>query len=445
MSEQTKPEFQNSSYFILPLKIDNPYRLSAFLRNSSNWEEKLDAFELQYLMFYAREMTDPEDERFRMYRYKESESLRIYLFDDNVTDPGKAPTLGDISLYVFGKEISFLEFQVFYNEMDIKGILQFISSFRGLRNPKEYPEGSDSIILRDAVKKILPAEDSGTVLCFSNPSEYKTQANIFTMYHNPQPSNKESNKSTDQVTKKDNQDKENRSICCRLAHGYKSVIPSDEDAARGYDKCLHLNTSEYWGICPDGIAYVKRSRPSQNNYENLRKDFHFMYLLLLNQRFAAISFIEAINECSRNEKARKGITDVYRRVVELRTRYSFRVISDDFFVQTVYSTGYQVLEIDALLKDLEDANGQFNELSRVSEKRVEHFVIVVSLLAAVSAFADLAAYREMFRSEHPPYGSLLLIPFLALVFICIFWSSIKRKLKLDILWIMIKERLRKRE
>ena len=420
MSEQTKPEFQNSSYFILPLKIDNPYRLSAFLRNSSNWEEKLDAFELQYLMFYAREMTDPEDERFRMYRYKGSESLRIYLFDDNVTDPGKAPTLGDISLYVFGKEISFLEFQVFYNEMDIKGILQFISSFRGLRNPKEYPEGSDSIILRDAVKKILPAEDSGTVLCFSNPSEYKTQANIFTMYHNPQPSNKESNKSTGQVTKKDNQDKENRSICCRLAHGYKSVIPSDEDAARGYDKCLHLNTSEYWGICPDGIAYVKKSKPSYIDYEHLCKDFHFMYLLLLNQRFAAISFIESINECGRNEKTRKGITDVYRRVVELRTRYSFRVISDDFFVQTVYSTGYQVLEIDALLKDLEDANGQFNELSKERETRIERFIFAVTLLALVSAFADLAAYLQMFHASNPHFWSLGILLSVLFILLLIF-------------------------
>ncbi len=432
MGDQTKTEFQNSSYFILPFKIDNFDRLMAFLRSEeSKWKEQ-DGFVLQYLMFYAREMTDSDDERFQMYRYteKESEPLHIYMFDDNVTESGQAPTLGDISLYIFGKEISFLEFQVFYNNMDSKGILQFINSFRSLRNPEKLPEKLNCKRLKDAVETILPAEGSGTVLCFSNPSEVKMQANIFTMLYNANSSDK---------------DKENKSLCCRLAHGYKSVIPDAEDAARGYDKCLHLNSSEYWGICPDGIAYVKRSRPSQNNYENLRKDFHFMYLLLLNQRFAAISFIEAINECSRNEKARKGITDVYRRVVELRTRYSFRVISDDFFVQTVYSTGYQVLEIDALLKDLEDANGQFNELSRVSEKRVEHFVIVVSLLAAVSAFADLAAYREMFRSEHPPYGSLLLIPFLALVFICIFWSSIKRKLKLDILWIMIKERLRKRE
>ena len=424
MSEQTKPEFQNSSYFILPLKIDNPYRLSAFLRNSSNWEEKLDAFELQYLMFYAREMTDPEDERFRMYRYKGSESLRIYLFDDNVTDPGKAPTLGDISLYVFGKEISFLEFQVIYNDMDIEGVLKFVNSFRNLRNPEELPDGSDCKRLKDAAEIILPAKESGTILCFSNPSEVKMQANVFTMYYNPKKysnpkSNdaKPSNKASNQVTKKNNQDKENRSICCRLAHGYKSVIPSDEDAARGYDKCLRLNTSEYWGICPDGIAYVKKSKPSSFDYEHLRTDFHFMYLLLLNQRFAAISFIEAINECSRNEKARKDIKDVYRRVVELRTRYSFRVISDDFFVQTVYNAGYRVLEIDALLKDLEDANGQFNELSKERETRVERFIVAVTLLALVSAFADLAAYLDMFSAPKPHLWSLgiLLIAFIILM------------------------------
>lgn len=413
MNEQAV-KIKNSSYFILPLKINDFSKLLAFLRSEKNkWTLEPDGFKTKYLMFYAGKMNEDGDDRFQMYRYAEPEKLHIYMFEDKFSDSGKIPILGDISFYVFGKEIGFLEFQVFYGDMSDGDIAKFVYSFRSLRNPKTLPEESDCKRLKEAAEDILPAENSGTKLCFSNPSEVKMQANVYTM-----------------LGIDDLSDDESKSICCRIAHGYRTVSTSDGDAESDYDKCLHLNTEEYWSICPDGIAYINnysKKRYSPYTYENLRIDFHFMYLLLLNQRFAAISFIEAISECSRNEKARKGITDVYRRVVELRTRYSFRVISDDFFVQTVYSTGYQVLEIDALLKDLEDANGQFNELSKERETRVEHFVMAVTLLALVSAFADLATFLGFFKWHQPHWWSLGILLIAIIIILLLIFKPLKRR------------------
>ena len=374
-------EFQNSSYFILPLKIDNFDRLMAFLRSEeSKWKEQ-DGFKTNFLMYYAGKMNEPADDRFRIYRYTEKENLYIY-YGGKAADPGKGPTLGDISLYVSGKEISFLEFQVFYGDMSVDEIASFVYSFRRLRKLRKLLGQTDCNNQKDAVEDILPAEKSGVDFCFSNLSDIKKQANIFTILNIPGLS-----------------DEDSRNKCGRIAHGYKTVAPSDVDAASAYDKCLHLNAIEYWGICPDGLAYINNTSKEKlfsYAYDYLCNDYHLMYLLLLIQRFTAISFIETISQFGRTDKASPEIEDVYRRVVDLRTKYSFRVISDDFFVQTVYSTAYQILEIDALLKDLEDANGQFNELSRVREKRVEQFVIAVSLLAAFSAVADLAAFLGLF-------------------------------------------------
>ena len=135
-------------------------------------------------------------------------------------------------------------------------------------------------------------------------------------------------------------------------------------------------------------------------------------LLLLNQRFSAISYIEKISRLGKDVKEREKISEIYPNVVDLRTHYSFRVISDDFFVQTVYSNTYQVLEIDALLKDLDDANGQFNELSKKREKSVENFVKTLSLLAAFSAVTDLAAYLDMLPGAVPKVLSFIIVVFI---------------------------------
>ena len=407
-----KPEFENSSYFILPLKIDSPEKLKAYLR-SSKWkeerkeEEHSRAFDPQYLMFYAGKMTDSADDRFRQYSYTNPEMQDNFFLNYKTGSSGSAPTMKNISLYVFGEEIAFLEFMVSYNEMSEAEIVKFVNDFRSLRESKKNKKDSDQQGckgLEETAADILPAAESGTTLCFSNPSEIKRQANIFTMLHKDKPKDEENkdklgNEDTKDEDKKDkdSKDEEVRKLCSRLTHGYRTVSTSEENADSAYDKCLHLNAREYWGICPDGLAYINHfhSKPFADFFGTLCTDFHFMYLLLLNQRFSAISFIEEISRFKNIDKAEQDISKVYRRMVELRTRYSFRVISDDFFVQTVYSTAYKVLEIDSLLHDLEDANGQFNELSRTREKKVEKVIYALTLLTIFSALADLASYIGM--------------------------------------------------
>ena len=70
---------------------------------------------------------------------------------------------------------------------------------------------------------------------------------------------------------------------------------------------------------------------------------------------------------------------------------------------------------------LEDANGQFNELTKEREKRVENFIYVLSVLAAFSAFADLAYFLEMFSWPSPHWFSFITISaILIIAFLYIF-------------------------
>ena len=137
--------FQNSSYFILPLKINDHDKFAAYLRNHSTcdgdkvtwkWKEEPSGFKTQYLMYYASKMNEPADNRFRCFIYEGKTKPNLYMFDDKISNPDKRPELGDISLYVFGQEIIFLEFQVLYKEMEIKDIANFVNTFRTLRNGK---------------------------------------------------------------------------------------------------------------------------------------------------------------------------------------------------------------------------------------------------------------------------------------------------------------------
>lgn len=421
MSRKALSGFKNSSYFIFPLKIKDRSKFLLYLDNHSMnekpaesqkneniiWERISSGFDTNYLMFYADNMKN--DGRFRRYTYVGQEKPNIYMFDDEADSPDKSPALGEISLYVFGQKIIFLEFQVLYKNMEPKEIAYFISIFRSLRHSKDVPAESGCKSLKDAIEKIMPARESGTILCFSNPSEVKMQADIFTMLSIPGLDEQES-----------------RSLCCRLAHGYKTIDPSEGDASSDYDKFLQLNANEHWGICPDGLAYINNIVKAKNffiTYNNLCNDYHFIYLLLLHQRFSAISFIEEISRIGKSDKEREKITEIYPNIVDLRTHYSFRVISDNFFYQTVYNTTYQVLEIESLLKDLEEANGQFNELSKEREKRVERFIGVLSLLAAFSAVTDLAAYLCEFTLEMP--FVILKVISLVVVLLILAWAYFK--------------------
>lgn len=418
MHTENNNDFKNSSYFILPLKVAEPARLDAFLKKNPSWQVQKSALDTQYILHYAATMDDVSDGRLRIYRHS-ADDLRFYFFDSRIAErlerlgispSGCSPEMGGISLYLFGTGVAFLEFQVLFGGMNIFEIVEFVYLFRRLRNNEQmkwlhFPEGS--ISPETAAEKLLPQKESGTLLCFSNPSPIKKQANIFTMIDmkccSPcEPPAEDAGR-----------------FCRLLAHGANNSFADDADPSSQYRMNMEFGQDEYWGGSQDGLAVVT-NQSYAFQYKNLCMDHHFMYLLLLNQRFASVAFIE---EFSRSDMDLSRSQRIKTAVVKLKTRYSFRVISDDKIIQSVYNSMYGVLELDELLEDLEEANDQINELLQTArekhDKRFEALLGALSILAIFSALVDFSDYLDRFTTAETLHTIISLVTTAAILVIAV--------------------------
>ena len=415
MAEQKKSEsnkaapidpnhLDNCTYFILPCRILSPEKLNGFLRENKDWAEVQKGFQTQYLLFYASGMNLPADERFRRYRHRAPQTVPLYLFQDqlagqqkkdreSVPSSGCGPEVGGISLYVFGSGIAFLEIQVLYGDMNAQKIVSFVNLFRSLRFDESKPQlqmQPGEISLKTAAERLLPAAKSGTVLCFSNPSEIKQQAIVYSMLDvNSCGTGSAGDYSSDHCS-------------FLLTHGYQSISPACIGQENTYEMQVCMKAGEYWRGSQDGMACVTE-KPYSFQSVHLNVDYHFLYLLLLDQRFSAISYIE---EMSRPDQTPDSIQAIHKKVVALKTRYSFRVVSDDFFLQTIYNGMYRVLEIDHLLEDLGEGNDQLaavvQDKQEAREQRFNRWLSILSVLAIFSALIDLTDYISRIRSLESP-------------------------------------------
>jgi hypothetical protein len=160
----------------------------------------------------------------------------------------------------------------------------------------------------------------------------------------------------------------------------------------------------------------------------LLADCRYMYLLLLNQRFSAIRYIEEIAESE--GLSTKQVERLNGRIVKLKTSYSFRVISDDLIYQNVYSRMYQLLDIDNLLADLQDHEEQLALLQSThtakTERMASKFLFGISLLSLFSALIDAAGYFERFPRLQNAATWLSIGSVTVIVLLCIFWLLPKR-------------------
>ena len=386
----------NRSYFLFPLKIEDYKAFELTLK--TDWQTVKDPFDVKYLLNYAAKISQSGSPE-QMLTYRCLKKPPVYMFETKISEKiqryrethpsfkpsGTLPRMAEIRLYVFQRSIAFLEFEVLYGDMKPEEVAEFVYLFRSLRNDEmqkriEFPE--DKISVKAAINMLLPPKESGTVLCFENPSDVKMQANIYTMLYDPS--------FFSDVTSE-----EFHRLCYILYKGYSCTRPADENDS-GYQFYEKLGGTQ-WGGCQDGVACLI---PEPYMYQNshLRNDYHFMYLLLLNQRFMAIADIDKLSQPQMKEKE---IQAVYDEISVLKTRYSFRVVSNDSYMQTLYNRMYCILEIDNLLKDSEDANDRMNDINQKRRQRKEtifnYFLFGLATLAIFSAFIDLSDYLDRWK------------------------------------------------
>jgi len=441
---ETAYYFENCSYFLLPVLVKDEARLLAFLKNSGEWRETTaySALETRYVLSYASRMTEPRDGRLRRFTYTQTESLPLYMFDARISSEmekygkswsGLLPALGEISLFVFGTGIAFLEFRLLYGKMPVEEIIEFVFLFRSLRNNEskdylQYPDGT--ISFQTAAERMLDKDKSGTEICFSNSSEVKKQANIYTMLDMELCGMQESTE--EEIDR------------CRylLMHGFSMRFVyeghtvarnidggGDADMSTQYEMIYNAGGQSYWGGSQDGLVCLAR-KPYAYQYEHLTNDYRFLYLLLLDQRFASIAYI---SEFSEPLTKLTDIQRIHKKVADLKTRYAFRVVSDDHYNQTIYNRMYNVLELDNLIADLEDTKDQLNDVTQVEQnkhdRRFEGLLTALSLLAIFSALVDLSDYLDRFFTHTPKNSWISLVVNLSIICVALFLIFANRRKK----------------
>ena len=155
-----------------------------------------------------------------------------------------------------------------------------------------------------------------------------------------------------------------------------------------------------------------------------------MYLLLLNQRFSAIVFLGKISRLPSYTKKEKEKLNIG--ASNLKTVFSFSVVSDDQLYQTVYTKMYSILGIDRLLLDIHDNEEQFELLQNhemlENEKMTSRFLFVLSLLSLFSVLADAAGYFDRIEILQSISTVLSAVCLAAVLFFCFaWWMRYRRK------------------
>lgn len=379
--------FENSSYYIFPIIVDSQEKLHNYLIKSYEWQfDEQTEKNYGHLFSHVSRIVE-SSEMCRIYRYRDPYMLPIYLFSAEV-DAEEIPLITEVSLYAFETGVGFFEVKVDYGSMKVNEIVRFAYFFKIANRAEKakYVKGNRKSLYR-VMTELLPEELSGARCFFTGRSADKYQGLSFHMIK------------TDW-----REQLERDTLLFRLKRSYnEAFLYSDRENFGRYDMAYCPYEYMAFGGCQEGfVALCRETGVSATDffineyfYPQLTHDYHLMYLILLNQRFSELRYVEEIATAAETKSLAEEINE---KTVRLRTRYSFRVVSDDYICQDVYARMYDVLDIETLFFDVE-GNGirlsmmENNERSE-TEKDNNVFLMCLSFLAVFSALVDLAAYLD---------------------------------------------------
>lgn len=411
-------EYMKSSFFI-PIWFDEFDDFVDAMGKDFRWDE-VNAAELypRYLFNYAvRIFKNPR--HFRCFRLKNPEELNLYMGEGKVCIP-RFPELSEVRFSCFSTGVGFLDFQMSFFDSVPENVADFSYRFKKAVQKREYADAQGKRILYDVAQSLMP-KGSSADLFFAASEDFKYECISYHRLYMERPEPEEKVLSRWLTLLK-------RSYCTSFC---KSSGDSEYDFR--YDPYAY----EHWAGCPEGMVNMLFSADQEGanaflkNYktEQLDRDYYFLYLLLLNQRFSAIQYVTQISEVSFEQP--RMVERLNRRIVELKSVFAFNIVSDDMLFQNVYSKMYKVLDIDRLLEDVRDNESQMEVIYNKDAARSEHLsnkmLFGISLLSLFSAAVDAAGFIDRF---HAPgwisTGLGLFFPIVTIAF-CGFWAFVHRK------------------
>ena len=222
-----------------------------------------------------------------------------------------------------------------------------------------------------------------------------------------------------------------------LSRGYYTdmPIPNVDDE---YDMSFEPFDYDHWAGSQEGLVNIFHLPQGQKfNYFieqikpiHLSVYYRFMYLILLNQRYSTIKYLEQIPMI--RTLPRKDREEFNVKMSTIKTVFAFSIVSDDLLYQTIYSKMYHVLSIDTLLKDMKDNEEQIELLQNQEILKAENqssFILFgLSFLSIFSVLIDAAQYfdRIPFISYIPTISSTIVVCIIV-IFIFFFWHRSQSK------------------
>ena len=416
--------FENSSYYIIPTEVKDIKKMKKFLTSSDEWTKE-NAFNINYLFNYAADIA--RDDLFsETFIYRNPSSFNIYMFEKEC-QANESPVIDEIRLVLFATGIAFLEFKVNYGNMAIEQIVNFAYEFKKAdrADSNRHIDIGNKISLYTAACRILPEESTSAKLFFTAVSKFKYQTICFHMLLDS------NNELTESDTKK---------YAFLLKRSYKtSFMYNENNDTSKYDMTYNPYDYTHWAGSQEGLVCICNLTGNNTTdyflknfqYNHLCNDYHFMYLMLLNQRFSAIKYINDIAKAKTDDNA--STEQLNQKIIELKTRYTFHVISDEMIYQHVYSEMYSILDIDKLLDDIAENNEKLEMLNGINAAKTgritERFLIAISILSLFSALIDSADYfdRLPFVSSISTPISFIIIAVTVIIYTIGYFRTKKKK------------------
>ena len=405
------------SIFFMPVRFNNFNRFVKLISRDNRWTDTPSKNIVpRYLLPYAvRIAKNPE--LFRAFDLKKEDIPNIYTFEREI-NLKKTIQIESVRLCCFSTGIGFIEFHINFEGLSVEQITNFAYTFKKATRMNGMALPDKKVSLYNGAKSLLPF-DSDVEIFFTASAPFKYECLTF---HYLQ-LNADYN---DEIVA------QRRLSLLKRSYNTSFDVGSESD----FDMIYKPYANDHWGGSTEGLVNISYDNNPQNeNYyfhtlkeNHLEIDYYFMYLLLLNQRFSAIQYISDIAECSDTDKKKTETTN--KKIIRLKTIFSFKIISDDQIFQNVYSKMYNVLDIDCLLEDIRDNENQLELIQNLSsakaEKRSSQFLMGISLLSLFSALIDASSYFDRISFLRPIATILGTVSTVFVIIFCIAWMYKKR-------------------
>lgn len=180
-----------------------------------------------------------------------------------------------------------------------------------------------------------------------------------------------------------------------LRRGYKTSYMDNSSVNESQVDGIYTPYSYIrWSFCQEGLVclYSDTNNHETNEFlshvfkTNLKREYLYIYILLLHQRELLLSFLEQLVQPAQNEYSK--LKEVKEQLILSKTRYTYNVISNEMTYQNIYLKIGEVLAINSLFEDLQNMTDRIimleqdkkNEEELTKTKKINSALSIITML-----------------------------------------------------------------